>query len=176
MLKKIFAPTRYLGLSRILLIAMIISMASCFFMVAFTIMDVFGRHFLKQPIPGVIEFNEVMMIFVVYLGLGLAQREKAHIRAELFVSRLSLKWRGRFEGFSLFLATAFWTILFTQTATKAWNSYLIGEYREGLIKFPIWPARWALAVGVLLMSLQLFRDIYASWASKENEDRTIETP
>lgn len=155
------------GLNRLLQIAMMIAMASCFFMVIITILDVLSRHLLKQPIPGVIELNEVLMVAVVFLGLGFAQKEGAHIRAELFISRLSQKWRKRFESFALVLGLVFWTLLLIQSTSKAWESFLTKEYREGLIKFPIWPARWALAIGIGLLCLQLIKDIYLSWVSKK---------
>jgi hypothetical protein len=60
-------------------------------------------------------------------------------------------------------------LLLTQAVPRAWGSYLTGEYREGLIKFPIWPARWALAIGILILCLQLARDFYSTISSNEYE-------
>jgi len=153
-------------LSGLLRSAMMISMGSCFFMIVITVLDVFSRHILGQAIAGVFELNEVLMVCIVFLGLGFAQKERSHIRAELFVSRLSPKWHHGFELFSFSLGFLFWTTLFIQSAAKAWDSFLIGEYKEGLIKFPLWPARWALAFGLFLLCLQLLKDIHTSLFSE----------
>ena len=159
--------SRYLGLSGVVQICLIVSMANCFLMVVVTIVDVLCRHLLKQPVPGVIELNEVLMIGIVFLGLGVAQKEDSHIRAELFVSRLGPERRRYFDLISLIFSVGFWTIILVQAVPKAWESFLTGEYREGLIKFPIWPARWMLAAGVLVICLQLVSDIYNSLVSQE---------
>jgi len=155
----IFSMKQVLKLDRFLLSGMVLSMGSCLLMVALTVMDVFGRYVLGKPLPGVIEFNEVLMVCVVFLGLGLSQKEKAQIRAELLISRLSSKWKKKFDLLALFISAIFWLVLLIPSLSKAWSSFVIGEYREGLIKFPIWPARWALVLGILLIWLQLIKDI-----------------
>lgn len=162
---------KLLGLDRLLLAGMVLSMGSCLLMVALTVMDVFGRYVLGNPLPGVIEFNEVLMVCVVFLGLGLSQKEKAQIRAELLISRLPSKWKKRFDLFALLISAAFWLVLLIPSTSKACSSFAIGEYREGLLKFPIWPARWALVLGILLIWLQLIKDIGKHFRSgKEIEE------
>ena len=160
---------KYLTLERLIHLGLFISMANCFLMVIITILDVLSRHLLHRPIPGVIELNEVLMVGIVFLGLGMAQKEKSHIRAELFVSRLSPKLRRLFDILALVFSTCFWVVLLSQALPRAWESYLTGEYREGLIKFPVWPARWALAIGLLIICLQLIRDFYRTISSNEYE-------
>lgn len=154
-------------LSRLLHWAMFVSMGSCFFMIIITILDVFSRNLIGQAIVGVFELNEILMVCIVFLGLGIAQKERAHIRAELFVFRLSPRWYRRFEVFAYLMGFLFWTILCIQSTKKAWESFLTGEYKEGLIKFPMWPARWALALGLLILCLQLLKDIYSSLPFKK---------
>ena len=153
-------------LNKITHYAMILSMANCFFMVIITILDIASRHLLRQPVPGVIELNEVLMVGIVFFGLGMAQREKSHIRAELFTSKMSDMWQNRMDLLALGLSMCFWVILLAQALPKAVDSFMTGEYREGLIKFPIWPARIALAAGILIMCLQLLADIYTTWTQK----------
>lgn len=155
-------------LSRLLHWAMMVSMASCFLMVIITVADVLSRHFLKRAIAGVFELNEVLMVMVVFLGLGIAQEEKAHIRAELLISRASIQVRRWFDIFAHSVGFLFWGVIFIQSISKAWDSFLTREYKEGLIKFPVWPVRWALVIGVLLLCLQLLSDIYATFRSKQD--------
>jgi TRAP-type C4-dicarboxylate transport system permease small subunit len=107
------------------------------------------------------------MVLVVFLGLGLAQQERAHIRAELFISKTSKPVRRYFDLFAHLLGFLFWTAIAVTSFYKAYDSSVTGEYKEGLIKFPVWPVRWALAFGVLLLCLQLLIDIWATFQSKE---------
>lgn len=158
--------TGRLNMRSLLQVCLIVSMANCFLMVFVTIVDVLSRHLLKQPVPGVIELNEVLMIGIVFLGLGVAQQEQTHIRAELFVSRLSPKRKRILDIVGLFFSLGFWMIVLTQAVPRAWDSFMIGEYREGLIKFPLWPARLMLAVGVLVMCMQVVIDIRDSLAAE----------
>lgn len=153
-----------LGINGLLNLGLFLSMVNCFFMVIITILDVVSRHLLHRAIPGVIELNEVLMVGIVFLGLAMAQKEKTHIRAELLVSRLSAKWQKGLDIFAIVLSLAFWGILLASSAPRAWQSFVIGEYREGLIKFPIWPARGALCFGLLIMCLQLLYDLGMSFS------------
>jgi TRAP-type C4-dicarboxylate transport system permease small subunit len=155
-------------LSRILRLAMIVSMASCFFMIVITMADVFSRHVFGKAIAGVFELSEVLMVVLVFLGLGFAQEEKSHIRAELLLSHLSARARRGFDLFAQVLSFLFWGVLLTQCTLKAIESFTTGEYKEGLMKFPMWPARWAIAAGLLLICLQLLKEICSALMSKEN--------
>ena len=138
---------------------MLMSMLACFLMIFVTVSDIFSRYVFKYSIPGVFELSETLMTLVVFLGLALAQQERAHLRAELFISRISRRFRSWFELFAHVLGLIFWGAITVMSFHNAWDSFLIGEYKEGLMKFPIWPVRWFLAFGVLLMCLQLVVDI-----------------
>jgi len=137
-------------------------------MVIVTVSDVFSRHLLHHSIPGVFEFSETLMVIVVFLGLGLAQQERAHIRSELFISKTSNRVRRYFDLFAHLMGFFFWTAVTFASFYTAWDSFITGEYKEGLIKFPVWPVRWVLAFGVLLLCLQLLVDIHVVFQSKEN--------
>jgi TRAP-type C4-dicarboxylate transport system permease small subunit len=147
-------------LERLIHYGMIFSMVNCFLMVIITIVDITSRHVLNMPVPGVIELSEVLMVGIVFMGLAMAQKERTHIRAEIFICRFSLAWKKRADFFADLFSTAFWTVLLVQTAPKAWHAFVNGEYREGLIKFPVWPARWAIVIGLFLICLQLASDLF----------------
>jgi TRAP-type transport system small permease protein len=159
---------RILSISGLLYFGLFLSMANCFSMVIITMLDVFSRHLLNRAIPGVIELNEVLMVGIVFLGLGMAQKEKSHIRAELLVSRLSKGRRKLSDLLATICSLGFWGILLFQSAPRAWDAFLTGEYREGLIKFPLWPARGALALGLFILCLQLLVDLYRETTSRSH--------
>ena len=126
--------------------------------------DVFGTNLdvvgLKsRPIPATFEFMGAMMVVTVFLAVSYAQHERRHIRVELVVRRLPEFWRKLSDVLQFGLAT----ILFGLIARFGWlsalHSFNVGEYSTGLINFPLWPARFALAIGVTLMTIQCLFDL-----------------
>jgi TRAP-type C4-dicarboxylate transport system permease small subunit len=52
-------------------------------------------------------------------------------------------------------AIAFFGLILSEAISEAQYSYQIREATTGLIRFPLWPARFTLVAGCLLMILQL---------------------
>lgn len=136
---------QWLGITAI--VFMILMMVS-------TVADVTGRWAFNSPINGSVELVRVLMVFAVFFTLGYAQLKKQHIRAELLVSRLSPAPKMLLDGFGLLLALGFAGLVSYGATKVAINSTLQFEYASGLINFPIWPARVALAVGCIGLALQ----------------------
>ena len=61
------------------------------------VVHVFGRKFFNMPIFGYIDIVEIMMSFLVFLGLAYTERLGGHIRMELFVTNLKGRWLAMFE-------------------------------------------------------------------------------
>jgi TRAP-type C4-dicarboxylate transport system permease small subunit len=60
-----------------------------FFMMALGTIDVSGRYLFNKPVLGTFEVFEILLPAIVLLGLGYTQGNKAHVRMEILVSRLS---------------------------------------------------------------------------------------
>jgi len=60
-----------------------------FFMMGLGTVDVTGRYLFNHPILGTFEVFEILLPAIVLLGLGYTQENKAHVRMEILVSRLS---------------------------------------------------------------------------------------
>lgn len=130
-----------------------------------TVYDVTRRALVGSGVPGALEYSEILLVIVVFLGFGLAQQTGAHIRTSLVTSRLRpavSRWV-RITGMAPCLLVAIWMAY--GTAERAWASYVSGEYRFGLAEVAMWPGRAAVAVGlatlVLQMSLQFLREVRA---------------
>jgi TRAP-type mannitol/chloroaromatic compound transport system permease small subunit len=90
--------------------------------------DIVGTQILLIPVPGPRELTESTMVLIVFGALAYAQIRRAHIRVEL---------------------------LYFQMPPRIRYSLQIGEATDGLIRFPLWPARFVLAAGCALVILQL---------------------
>jgi TRAP-type C4-dicarboxylate transport system permease small subunit len=126
-----------------------------------TAVDVGWRYLSGSSVPGMIEYSEVAIVFVVYFGIAQAMRDDAHIATPVFTSRLSprLADRVRLAGrVLLFALVAFAT---WRTGVAALSAHATGEYRLGLVSIPTWPARAAVTLGFALMLVAIGIDINA---------------
>ena len=133
----------------------ILAAVGLFGMMALMGVYVVSRKF-GMPIPGSFHASEQMMMIVFSFPLAAVALRKGHILFELIFKRFSLKTQTRLE----LVSTLVGMLLFGIIAWKAWEvgvgySFAIGEYKAGVIDFPVWPFRIALAVGLSVFSLQL---------------------
>jgi TRAP-type C4-dicarboxylate transport system permease small subunit len=66
-----------------------ICMSLLFFMMGLGTCDVLGRYLFNKPILGTFEIFEILLPAIVLLGLGYTQGDNAHVRVQIFISRLS---------------------------------------------------------------------------------------
>ena len=66
-----------------------VCMSLLFMMMLLGTVDVGGRYLFNKPILGTFEVFEILLPAIVLLGLGYTQQNKAHVRMEILVSRLS---------------------------------------------------------------------------------------
>ncbi len=127
---------------------------SLFAMMVTMTAHILGRK-IGEPVPGAFEASEQLMVIVFSFPMAEVGLRKNHILFELVVRKLSQKAQAvlgivtHITGLILFapLTWKAWQI--------AWTNVVIGEYRQGVIDFPIWPFRVALAVGLSVFVVQL---------------------
>lgn len=117
--------------------------------------DVTRRTLFGQAVPGVVELAEVMMVAIVFLGLGFAERRGAHVSMTLLVRKLPPRTAAVVNGLGLLLVMAVVGWMVYVTADRALISFEAREFRFGLVRVPVWPARIAIAVGLAVYFLEL---------------------
>lgn len=120
-----------------------------------TALDVGSRIITGRSVPGVIEVTEVVLVISVYFALLTAGRDGQHIRVRLLTDRLVPPVRRVVRSLGLAISILIVGWLTWATASKAIDSVISGEYRIGLAHVPIWPARVAIPLGLLLLALLL---------------------
>ncbi|MDD5702015.1 MAG: TRAP transporter small permease, partial [Dehalococcoidales bacterium] len=148
-----------------------------FLMMVLTTADVFLRYIFNSPIKGNLELQTMMMVAVVFFGLAWVQAKRGHIRMEVISSRLSGPNQEILNllGDVLFLVIAI--VITWQMSLQSWIAFKTGDYYFGLIKFPLWPAKSALFLGMGLVSLQLIAGIIQNkiWKFKKGVPRIRHT-
>jgi TRAP-type C4-dicarboxylate transport system permease small subunit len=150
-------PRRIVGvISRVLAV-----ISAGFIMVIMVIMvaDVARRYFTGSSIAGVLEYSEVLMVAVIYLGLAFAQRKGDHIGVDIFTNRMPKRVAQIVEAAGLVVVSLALLWVTWETMQVAQQSVATREYRFGLSRVPIWPARIVIPLGISVLLLELFFDI-----------------
>jgi TRAP-type C4-dicarboxylate transport system permease small subunit len=129
----------------------------------------------SRPIPSTNDFMATMMVAAVFLGLALAQQRRAHIQVTLGAV---LEGRfGRLIGVVRHLLHGlFYALIAGFGWSAAMHSVTTGEFAAGLVDFPVWPARLALAVGASLMTLQCLLELAAVILDVPDSDERAPLP
>ncbi|MEM1316089.1 MAG: TRAP transporter small permease [Pseudomonadota bacterium] len=128
-------------------------------MIALVLPDVILRKFFSATIPGASEANILLLVIMVYLGLAGAQARGAHFRVTLLTDRLPEGVVRGLEALMLLLALGGFGLLAWMTTENAAASFARGEASFGVIAFPLWPGRMAVALGLWLLCLQFVVDL-----------------
>lgn len=121
--------------------------------------DVVGTEFLGRPVLGTLEFTESSMVLVVFGALAYAQERRAHIRVELLYSFVGPRGKSLMEVVTHIVAFIFFALMAWQGYVELLYSWEIKESTMGSVRFPLYPARVLLLVGVALLLLRLVIDI-----------------
>lgn len=121
--------------------------------------EIVGRQIFGSPIPGQMESAALSLVLILYLGLAYTQLERRHIRVEIIISRVGGKRRELLEALILSLSLIPSVMMLWATAERAKVSVLGREFVSGVISFPVWPGRCAVAFGFALLSLTLVLQI-----------------
>jgi TRAP-type C4-dicarboxylate transport system permease small subunit len=140
---------------RLALIVLLIGGLGMLFSMFLGVADIVGTQILLIPVPGPRELTESTMVLIVFGALAYAQIRRAHIRVELLYLNTPPRVRAVMDVITDIAAIMFFGLILSEAISEAQYSYQIKEATTGLIRFPLWPARFTLVAGCALMILQL---------------------
>ncbi len=140
---------------RLALIVLLFGGIGMLFSMFLGVADIVGTQVLLIPVPGPRELTESTMVLIVFGALAYAQIRRAHIRVELLYLNMPPRVRAVMDVITDLAAIAFFGLILSEAISEAQYSYQIKEATTGLIRFPLWPARFTLVAGCSLMILQL---------------------
>jgi TRAP-type C4-dicarboxylate transport system permease small subunit len=123
-----------------------------------TVADVVGRSFFNKPIPGTFELSEYMLAVIVLLGAAYTQQVKGHVGVDFLTRRLPATAQAALQA----LTTAAGMVII---AVLVWQGFLEGVHERAVsdqLRVPQWPFKLLVAVGGLVLWLELLVDLAAS--------------
>lgn len=116
--------------------------------------NVFVRYFVPRlTLEAADEVQVYLVIWAVFLALGLVTAADRHVRADLFVAMFAAGFRRRVGIFGELLGLAFALLLVGYGAAVTWQTWSYGDVSTTSLRFPLWIYSAALPVGALLMAV-----------------------
>ena len=141
----------------------LIAAAALALMMISTTVDTNSRYVFNNPIAGVFELNEVLLVIAVFLTVSWTQEARGHTRVVLIMRRFSMRNAIRLDTVCWILCFLFLAIMGWQSAREALRSYEINEFRWGSVQMQIWWAKALVPLGCWLTCLQLLVDIWVNF-------------
>ncbi len=127
-------------------------------MMFLTTVDVILRYFFNRPIKGGMEYSEVMMVIIIWLGFSYTLQVEGHVKIELFVSRLSKNTQIYFDIFACLIGLTLTGLLNWFGYMLTLNSYLNGEEMD-VTSLPLYPFKGLIWAASILFTLEILAEL-----------------
>jgi TRAP-type C4-dicarboxylate transport system permease small subunit len=136
----------------------LVAAISTFVMMLLVVANIIGRYLFNAPITGAFEVTESLLVVIIMLALALTQFHDGHIRVNIVTRRMPPIWAHLARICALVLAVLF----FLWCAYASWNfayeSYTFKEQEWGTITFPLYPFKFVVFIGIVLLAIQFVFD------------------
>ncbi len=141
-------------------ITVLLSGYGIFALMLLGVAHVLGRKFFNLPIFGYIDIVEIMMAFMVFLGISYTERLGGHIRMELFVSFLRGRWLALFELAGVVLGLLISGVLLVYSWDHAMRALYLGNSSIDA-QIPLWPSKLVVPLSLGLLFIRLLVSLWA---------------
>lgn len=151
-----------LGVERFLALISGLAVFSLMFLAAWS---VGGRKFFGAPLPGYVDWIEVLLPLMAVMGIAYVQRDGGHIRMDIFIGRL----RGRALWAAELLSVLLILLLVLALIWGSWahfdRSFDVSRplwSRDSTIDIglPVWPSKLIVPVALGVLALRLLLQIW----------------
>ncbi len=130
--------------------------------------NVFVRYFVPRLTwEASDEVQVYLVIWAVFLALGLVTAADRHVRADLFVAMFAQGFRRRVAIFGELLGLAFALLLLGYGGVITWQTWSFGDLSTTSLRFPLWIYSAALPVGALLMAVRYAQRLAALFRNRK---------
>jgi len=119
------------------------------------VIDVIGRYFFNHPIAGSYELIVYSMVLTVFLGLGYAQLQKAHVKVDIVLHYLSPKAIAVLDVITLSLSLVIFMYITWATILQIKQVFLMKQVSE-ILYIPQWPFQMVASIGAGVFCLATF--------------------
>lgn len=121
--------------------------------------DAIGGRLFGMPVLGAVEFATAALPPLTFLTLGYVQLSGRGIRMEVLYANVSVRWQRVLDIFNNLVVGAFVVLLTARTYDYAMNSFTVGERASGAVQFVIYPFKFGLPVGAVVLLIALLAQL-----------------
>ena len=116
--------------------------------------QVFGRKLLNTPVPGYVDWIEMIMTVFAFLAISYTQRLGGHVRMEIILGRMQGRLLYFFEIIGTLVAISVVAILMVFAWDHFMRAWEIGDSTID-IELPIWPSKLLVPFAFLVLLVRL---------------------
>ena len=160
----------------------LLSGIAVFGLMLLAVVSVTGRQFFNRPLPGYVDWIELTMPLIAFLGVSYVKRIGGHVRMDIVVGQL----KGRALWLAEMVTTLCILILIVLLIWGSWahfgRSFDFGAQnwsRDSTIDIglPIWPAKLVVPVAFAILALRLCLQVWGyGRAFVRNDERPPAVP
>jgi TRAP-type C4-dicarboxylate transport system permease small subunit len=129
-----------------------------FAMMVLVVVNVTGRYLFNAPVTGTLEITESLLVITILMALALTQFHDGHIRVTILTRRMPPMLARLASILALILASAFFAWCSYASWEFAYQSYTVNEAEWGSITFPLYPIKFVVFFGIVLLTIQFILD------------------
>lgn len=158
------------GLHSVIMFFAWIGAAGLIILVLMTFANVIGRYLLRRPLTGAVEISQLFLVVTVFFGVAYTEVRKQHVTFDEVVALFPHRLRAITIGIMYFLVGVYALVTSWQETLLA-ISYMVPAIRvTDVLKIPIAPAMFVIAIGSLLWGIELMLNALSPLAAAEQED------
>ncbi|WP_371228256.1 TRAP transporter small permease subunit [Roseovarius sp. 2305UL8-3] len=153
------------GLMRAERVLALISGLAVFSLMFLAVRSVVGRKFFEAPLPGYVDWIEVLLPLMAVMGIAFVQREGGHIRMDILIGRLRGRALWAAELLSVVLILIFVIFLIWGSWAHFDRSFDMSRplwSRDSTIDIglPVWPSKLIVPVAFTVLALRLSLQVW----------------
>lgn len=137
----------------------LLSGAGIFALMLIGVAQILGRKFFNYPIFGYIDMVEIMMSFLVFMGLAYTDRLGGHIRMEVVATLLPRRMLWLFEVVGVLISLGVIAVLTYYTWTHAVRAYSSGDSSMDA-QILLWPSKLVVSLSLALLFVRLLVSLW----------------
>lgn len=127
-----------------------------FIMMIWVFSDAIGRYVFNHPLPGTLEITEeYLMVCIVFLSISYAQKQKAHVRVDLFIHHIPKKLLSITDLMMKAVMLAYAALLTKQAVAQALWCIEVNSTSRGSLGYPMAPAYLLMGLGLLMVAIRI---------------------
>lgn len=157
-MREIF-DTVYRVYAKLLMVLAVIAAFGFFAIMWLIDLNSLSRKVFNAPITGTLEITEATMVIAILMPMAYTQMRGGHIRVTLLTKHLSPRWQRHLYTFTLAVGFVFCAWATYASFNFFLRSYAVDEHAWGTVSFPIYPSKGAVALGLLLLTIQFLLQV-----------------